>query len=512
MGFWFAAYVPANTPAAVVNKLHDILVEATKGPAMQQYYTQHRHRSFRDHARRARQIPGRRNRRSGRASSRRRASSRSERLGVRTHRCATSLRLGGGAGFAGDRLDAPVDLAEHGALDYLVLECLAERTIALAQLRRRRDPASGYDARLAERIESLLPMLEAQRDPARQQLRRRESAARRRTRSSRSRVACAFPSRSPPSPATTCSTRSISTRRRWRRGLPLSKYAPIVSANAYLGAEAMLPALASGADIVVTGRVADPSLFVAPLMHEYGWAPDDVDRLARGTAVGHLLECAGQLCGGYFADPGRKDIPDMAHLGFPFADVDADGNAMLGKVAGTGGRITRATATEQLLYEVTDPHGYLTPDVTADFSAVTLTETAPDRVAVRGARGRARPSAAQGQRRLSRGLRRRRRDRLRRHQRDGARATRSADPARAARRAAIPSCASTSSAARRCTAAPSTATSVRTKCACASPRARERTRKPRSSATRSRRCTPTARRAAAARASTSPSRSASCPR
>jgi hypothetical protein len=175
-------------------------------------------------------------------------------------------------------------------------------------------------------------------------------------------------------------------------GIPLSAYAPIVSANAYLGAEALLPALASGADIVVTGRVADPSLFVAPLMHEYGWAADDVDRLARGTAVGHLLECAGQLCGGYFADPGRKDIPDLAHLGFPFADVDCEGNAELGKVAGTGGRITRATATEQLLYEVTDPHGYLTPDVTADFSAVTLTELAPDRIQVRGARGRLRPS------------------------------------------------------------------------------------------------------------------------
>ena len=110
-----------------------------------------------------------------------------------------------------------------------------------------------------------------------------------------------------------------------------------MSANAYLGAEAILPALASGADIVVTGRVADPSLFVAPLMHELGWAADDVDRLARGTAVGHLLECAGQLCGGYFADPGRKDVPGMASLGFPLADVDADGRATLGKVDGTGG-------------------------------------------------------------------------------------------------------------------------------------------------------------------------------
>src|SRR6185295_1743248 len=116
-------------------------------------------------------------------------------------------------------------------------------------------------------------------------------------------------------------------------------------------------------------------------------APDDIDRLARGTAVGHLLECAGQLCGGYFADPGRKDVPGMAHIGFPFADVTADGDAVVSKVAGTGGRITRATATEQLLYEVTDPHGYLTPDVTADFSQVTLTETGPDRVVVRNARG-----------------------------------------------------------------------------------------------------------------------------
>jgi hypothetical protein len=303
----------------------------------------------------------------------------------------TSLRLGGGAGFAGDRLDAPLDLAERGALDYLVLECLAERTIALAQLRRRQDPGSGYDARLSARVESLLPIL------------RRRSV----------RLVSNFGAAHPLAAADTI----VAIARRLRipvkvaavtgddvldaldldapaleSARPLSSYGPIVSANAYLGAEALLPALATGADIVVTGRVADPSLFVAPLIHEYAWAPDDLDRLARGTAVGHLLECAGQLCGGYFADPGRKDVPRMAQLGFPFADVDKDGNAVLGKVEGTGGCITRATATEQLLYEVTDVHGYLTPDVTADFSAVTLTETAPDRVAVRGASGRARPS------------------------------------------------------------------------------------------------------------------------
>ncbi|MCC6193447.1 MAG: DUF1446 domain-containing protein [Burkholderiales bacterium] len=303
----------------------------------------------------------------------------------------TTLRLGGGAGFAGDRLDAPVALTRDGALDYLVLECLAERTIALAQLRRRRDPASGYDARLAERVASLLPIL-------------KEKGVR---------LVSNFGAANPLAAADAivaiaqelCIPIKIAAvtgddvldaldieMPTMETGEPLSRYAPIVSANAYLGAEALLPALATGADIVVTGRVADPSLFVAPMMHEFGWSAGDVDRLARGTAVGHLLECAGQLSGGYFADPGRKEVPDMANLGFPLADVDSEGNAVLGTVAGTGGRITRATATEQLLYEVTDPHGYLTPDVTADFSSVKLTETAPDRIEVRGARGRPRPA------------------------------------------------------------------------------------------------------------------------
>ena len=305
--------------------------------------------------------------------------------------CGHRLRLGGGAGFAGDRLDAPLDLAERGELDYLVLECLAERTIALAQLRRRRDPASGYDARLTERIESLLPIIKRRGIRLVSNLGAANPLA-----AADAIVAIARRMHIPVKVAAVTGDDVLAAldldAPTMEGGVPLSQYAPIVSANAYLGAEALLPALASGADIVVTGRVADPSLFVAPLMHEYGWAGDDLDRLARATAVGHLLECAGQLCGGYFADPGRKEIPDMAHLGFPFADVDADGNAVLGKVGGTGGRITRATATEQLLYEVTDPHGYLTPDVAADFSSVTLTETAPDRIAVRGARGRPRPS------------------------------------------------------------------------------------------------------------------------
>ncbi|HET7032650.1 MAG TPA: acyclic terpene utilization AtuA family protein, partial [Casimicrobiaceae bacterium] len=201
-----------------------------------------------------------------------------------------TLRLGGGAGFAGDRLDAPIDLAEHGELDYLVLECLAERTIALAQLRRRRDPAAGYDARLAERIESLLPII------ARRRVRLLGNFGAANPLAAADAILAVAKRLALPVKVAAVTGDDVLDMLdldapTMEAGVPLSRYSPIVSANAYLGAEAMLPAIASGADIVVTGRVADPSLFVAPLMHEYGWAANDFDRLARGTAVGHLLEC-----------------------------------------------------------------------------------------------------------------------------------------------------------------------------------------------------------------------------
>ncbi|WOX10802.1 acyclic terpene utilization AtuA family protein [Streptomyces sp. N50] len=166
----------------------------------------------------------------------------------------------------------------------------------------------------------------------------------------------------------------------------------VVSANAYRGATPITEALAQGADVVVTGRVADPSLFLAPLMHEFGWPPTDWPLLARGTAVGHLLECAGQLTGGYYADPGTKDVPDLARLGFPLAEVAEDGSFTVTKVPGSGGQLTPATVTEQLLYEIHDPAAYLTPDVTADFSHAHLTHLAEDRVAVTGITGREPPT------------------------------------------------------------------------------------------------------------------------
>lgn len=295
------------------------------------------------------------------------------------------LRIGSGAGFAGDRLEPALVLAERGKIDWLALECLGERTVALAQLRKRRDATSGYDPMLLRRMEILLPFL------------RRKGI----------RLISNFGAANP----LAAGEAIVALARRMNipikiavltgddvlekigpdhvaieSGLPIEHYGALISANAYLGAEAILPAIRSGADVIVTGRVADPSLFVAPIAHHFRWSTDDLDRLSAATVVGHLLECAGQLCGGYFADPGVKDVPDMAHLGFPFADVSPDGDAILGKVDGTGGLISMQTVKEQLLYEVTDPAAYLTPDVTVDFRSVALASRGENRIHVSGAR------------------------------------------------------------------------------------------------------------------------------
>ena len=299
------------------------------------------------------------------------------------------VRIGAGTGFQGDRLEPAVILASQGELDYLALECLAERTIALAQLRRLADPEAGYDPLLEKRLGSLLPI--AKRNGVRivtnMGAANPLAAGRKVIRLSRNlnlNVKVAVVTGDDVVSLLEPSMRTIEA-----RGAPLSEY-EIVSANAYLGADAIVPALATGADVVITGRVADPSLFVAPIAHAFGWRLDDWERLGRATAVGHLLECAGQVTGGYFAEPGLKDVANLAHLGFPWCDVDPEGNGVLGKVAGTGGAITVRTAKEQLLYEVTDPGGYITPDVVADFSSITLKETGPDRLAVKGGKGRSR--------------------------------------------------------------------------------------------------------------------------
>jgi len=165
----------------------------------------------------------------------------------------------------------------------------------------------------------------------------------------------------------------------------------LISANVYLGAQPIIDALEQEADVVITGRTADPSMFLAPQVHEFGWSMNNWPLLGQGTVVGHLLECAGQITGGYFADPGYKDVSGLADLGFPLAEISPDGTATITKVAGSGGIVNTATCKEQLLYEIHDPRQYMTPDVIADFSNVTLSDTGKDRVLINGGSGRQRP-------------------------------------------------------------------------------------------------------------------------
>ena len=303
------------------------------------------------------------------------------------------LRIGAGAGYSGDRIEPALDLARRGELDYLVFECLAERTIALAQLARVSDPQAGFDPLLADRLRSVLP----------------DCAAR------GIRIVTNMGAANPIAAAQLA--REIAT------GLGLSGYKiaavtgddvlssadlsnvdldtgeglddlgdTIISANAYVGCAGIVDALQQGADLVIVGRAADPALYLGPLVHEFGWAMDDWDKLGKGTLAGHLMECAGQLTGGYFADPGVKDVERLDQLGFPIAEVNEDGDIELTKLPGTGGRLDEATVKEQLLYEIHDPANYLQPDVVADFSQVTVRSAGPDRVRVSGATGKARPA------------------------------------------------------------------------------------------------------------------------
>jgi hypothetical protein len=305
----------------------------------------------------------------------------------------SAVRIGAGAGFAGDRWEPALELIEHGDLDVLVLEGLAERTIALGHLERLADPAKGYNSFLIDRWRALLA-------PARARgvtLVTNMGAANPRGAADATlalarelglgglRVAVLT------GDDVTDLVRASPDRPLLENGAPVhTLFDRMVAANAYLGAEPVRDALATGADVVVTGRVADPSLFLGPLMRAHGWRADDWPTLGRGTVIGHLLECAGQVTGGYFADPGSKDVPGLDRLGFPLAEVAADGSAVITKVAGSGGRVTRATCIEQLLYEVGDPKSYVTPDCIADFSGVSFVEEAPDRIRVAGANGRPR--------------------------------------------------------------------------------------------------------------------------
>jgi hypothetical protein len=300
-----------------------------------------------------------------------------------------TIRIGSGAGYSGDRIEPAVELAEKGEIQYLVFECLGERTVALAQQARMKNPEAGYDPLLEERMRAVLPLcapkgikIVTNMGAANPQAAARKTAEIARSLGLSSLKIAAIVG---DDVLDACKTADF----------PIMEFDGTVrqlgnrllSANAYLGAEPMAQALNAGADVVITGRASDPALFLAPMVHAFGWAMDDWNLLGQGTVAGHLLECAGQITGGYFADPGYKDVPDLARLGFPIGEVGEDGSLVITKVAGSGGAVSARTCKEQLLYEVHDPRAYFQPDVVADFSQVRVEEIAKDRVRVSGGRG-----------------------------------------------------------------------------------------------------------------------------
>ena len=307
------------------------------------------------------------------------------------------FRIGNCAGFSGDRVDAPepvVDtLIARGGPSAIFFEVLGERTVALAHLEKRRNPAGGFEPMLERLLEPILAKCVAN-DIA---------------------IIGNFGGANPWGAARLIATLAE------RLGIPdlrigvvegddirdriagadLEVYEAdasldprgkdVLAANVYLGAEPMVEALAAGAQVVVCGRTGDPALALAPLMHHFGWRTDDWPILAAGTSAGHLLECGAQITGGVFYDPGFKDIPDPANIGFPIAEVSADGGMVITKADHTGGLVSLQTVKEQLLYEVHDPACYITPDVVIDFTDVTLEDLGGDRVRVNGINGHQRP-------------------------------------------------------------------------------------------------------------------------
>jgi hypothetical protein len=306
-----------------------------------------------------------------------------------------SVRIGNGCGFWGDNLDAPVILAERGRLDYLTLEYLAELTMSILALQKQRDPQAGFASDFLDVLERLCPVLQAQpslkivtnaggmNPPA--------CAARARAildRAGLNSLRIGIVSGDDLLPHLDQLLAAGHGLANLDTGEPLAKVrSRVVSANAYLGARPIAEALLQGASIVITGRVADASLTLGPAAYELGWAWDDWDRLAAGTVAGHLIECGAQLTGGLWCN-WEEGSARLADVGYPIAEISSDGTCRMSKPEGTGGVVNEETVVEQLLYEVGDPAAYLTPDVVANFSSVSLRATGDDQVDVTGARGR----------------------------------------------------------------------------------------------------------------------------
>jgi hypothetical protein len=301
------------------------------------------------------------------------------------------IRIGAGAAWWGDRIEPAGWNAARGDLDYLCFETMAEATVSAAQVRKRRDPSfPGYDTHLDARMEAVLPACldRGTRIITNQGWINPVGAAERIAQHLRKLGATGRQVAAVEGSVVTDRIAGLADRV-LETGQPVRDLlGQLISAEVYLGAGPIVEALTGGADVVVTGRVADPSIFLAPMIYEHHWSLDDVGLMGQGTGVGHLMECGAQVTGGYFADPGFKDVPEVWNLAFPIAEVDANGTAVITKIADTGGYVDLRTVKEQLLYEVHDPANYLTPDVVVDFTTTRLEQIGPDRVRVAGIGGK----------------------------------------------------------------------------------------------------------------------------
>jgi Acyclic terpene utilisation family protein AtuA len=309
------------------------------------------------------------------------------------------IRIGNGAGFWGDNLDAPRRLAEQGRLDYLTLEYLAELTLSILAHQKSRNPEAGFVSDFPIVLKSLIPVLAAQPrlkivtnagGMAPQACAREVGAILAQSGLGAIRVAAVsgddlFPRIDELTTVGEAFT-NFDTSAAFDDARP-----QLASANAYLGAGGIVAALSQGARIVVTGRVADASLTVGPAIHEFGWSWTDWNRLAAATVAGHLIECGAQVTGGMFS--GWQSTLSLENLGYPIAEISETGHFVITKPAGTGGLVSIDTVAEQLVYEIGDPAHYLTPDVDADFSQVRLEAVGPDQVAVTSARGNPAPAS-----------------------------------------------------------------------------------------------------------------------
>lgn len=309
-----------------------------------------------------------------------------------------TVYIGSGAGFSGDRLDAALPvietLSKRDGPRYLIYEVLAERTLAIAQRIKMRKPDQGYSPYLDKYLRlSLKSAMEngvrivsnlGAANPAGAAKRVHELAQELGLPAPRIGIVVGDDLTMVMSTDEIGGLETI-------EGISIAGK-EIVAANTYLGAQPIADALALGVDIVLVGRTTDAALVLGPLIHEFGWGSEDYDLLATGTLAGHLLECGGQVTGGYFCDPGFKDVPGMDNLGFPIGEISEDGSLVICKAENTGGLVTTATVTEQILYEMHDPSTYLTPDVTLDVTGVTLSDDGTNRIKVSGTRGRPPPT------------------------------------------------------------------------------------------------------------------------